>query len=192
MLPLILKKFLLDMKKERIKTKISRYRSFESEDKLIYHIVLQETPFYPEGGGQIGDTGFLEFNGNRIEVLDTKKENNLIYHVTNSIASNLSDSCNAVINSDRRKEISRNHTATHLLHFQLRKILGDHVLQKGSLVNDKYLRFDFSHHSSIDKNTLQKIEENINSMILNNISLNEQKDILISEARQMGALMLFG
>ena len=187
-----LKEIFIGYEKERIKTKISRYRSFESEDKLIYHIVLQQTPFYPEGGGQIGDTGFLEFNGNRIEVLDTKKENNLIYHVTNSIASDLSDSCDAVINSYRRKDISRNHTATHLLHFQLRKILGDHVLQKGSLVNDNYLRFDFSHHSTIDKNTLQKIEENINAMILNNISLNEQKDILISEARQMGALMLFG
>ena len=187
-----LKEIFIGYEKERIKTKISRYRSFESEDKLIYHIVLQQTPFYPEGGGQIGDAGFLEFNGNRINVLETKKENNLIYHVTNSIVSNLSDSCDAVINSERRKDISRNHTATHLLHFQLRKILGDHVLQKGSLVSDNYLRFDFSHHSPIDKNTLQKIEENINAMILNNISLNEQKDILISEARQMGALMLFG
>ena len=186
------KEVFIGYEKESIKTKISRYRSFESGNKLIYHIVLQETPFYPEGGGQIGDTGFLEFNGNRIKVLDTKKENNLIYHVTNSIASNLSDSCDAVINSDRRKDVSRNHTATHLLHFQLRKILGDHVLQKGSLVNERYLRFDFSHHSSIDKNSLQKIEENINAMILNNISLYEQKDILISEARQMGALMLFG
>ena len=186
------KEIFIGHEKYSVNTKISRYRSVEYQGELFYHLVLEETPFYPEGGGQIGDSGYLDYNGAKIEVVDTKKENNLIYHITDSIPNNLSDSCNAIINSDRRKEISRNHTATHLLHYQLRKILGDHVVQKGSLVSDNYLRFDFSHHSAINKDVLQKIEENINNMILNNISLNEQNNISISDAKEMGALMLFG
>ena len=186
------KEIFIGYEKDSIKTNISRYRYVESQDELFYHIVLEETPFYPEGGGQIGDSGYLDFNGTRISVLDTKKENNLIYHITDSIPNNLSDSCNAIINSDRREAISRNHTATHLLHYQLRKILGDHVIQKGSLVSDTYLRFDFSHPSSINSKIIDNIEQEINKKILDNIMMNEQNDISLAQAKELGAIMLFG
>ena len=179
-------------KKYVITTSISRYRSVSIKDKIFFHIVLDQTPFYAEGGGQIGDTGFLEFAKDKARVIDTKKENNLIYHIVDKLPKDISSQCTAIIDKDRREAISRNHTATHLLHAELRSILGSHVLQKGSLVSDSYLRFDFSHFSSINHNQLEDIEKKINSKILNNISLNEQNNISLSEAKSLGALMLFG
>ncbi|MBT7896329.1 MAG: alanine--tRNA ligase [Flavobacteriales bacterium] len=174
------------------KTTISRYRISSVKDQSLYHITLDKTPFYAEGGGQIGDTGFLIFENEKIRVIDTKKENNLIYQIVDKLPVELSSPCLASIDKDRRLGISRNHTATHLLHDTLRNILGNHVVQKGSLVSDSYLRFDFSHFSSVTKEQLKEIEQEINSKILNNISLDVSNDILLSEAKKLGALMLFG
>ena len=174
------------------KTTISRYRISSVKDQSLYHITLDKTPFYAEGGGQIGDTGFLIFENEKIRVIDTKKENNLIYQIVDKLPIELSSPCLASIDKDRRLGISRNHTATHLLHDTLRNILGNHVVQKGSLVSDSYLRFDFSHFSSVTKEQLKEIEQEINSKILNNISLDVSNDILLSEAKKLGALMLFG
>ena len=174
------------------KTTISRYRISSVKGQSLYHITLDKTPFYAEGGGQIGDTGFLIFENDKIRVIDTKKENNLIYQIVDKLPTELSSPCLASIDKDRRLEISRNHTATHLLHESLRSSLGSHVLQKGSFVSDTHLRFDFSHFASIDQDMLEKIEREVNSKILLNISLNETNNILLSEAKKLGALMLFG
>jgi alanyl-tRNA synthetase len=174
------------------KTTISRYRISSVKGQSLYHITLDKTPFYAEGGGQIGDTGFLIFENDKIRVIDTKKENNLIYHIVDRLPVELSSPCMASIDKDRRLGISRNHTATHLLHESLRSSLGSHVLQKGSFVSETHLRFDFSHFASIDKDMLENIEREVNSKILLNISLNEKNNILLSEAKKLGALMLFG
>ncbi len=175
-----------------VSTKISRIRTIYEKNKVLFHIVLEKTPFYAESGGQIGDTGFLLFKDSKIRIIDTKKENNLIYHVIENIPDNITLEYQAEIDVERRKSISRNHSATHLLHAELRNLLGDHVLQKGSLVSDSYLRFDFSHTSSLSSDLVKKLEENINRNIFQNISLNEHKNLTISEADKLGALMIFG
>jgi alanyl-tRNA synthetase len=175
-----------------VKTIISRYRTAALRGKDVFHICLNQTPFYPEGGGQIGDTGLLSFDKEEIRVIDTKKENNLIYHIVERLPSDISLSCLVSIDLDRREAISRNHTATHLLHAQLRSSLGDHVVQKGSLVSETHLRFDFSHFTGVDQDQLKNIESSINSKILKNILLLEKNNILLSEAKKLGALMLFG
>ena len=175
-----------------VKTIISRYRAVSVKGKDLFHVCLGQTPFYPEGGGQVGDTGLLSFDKEKISVIDTKKENNLIYHIIDRLPSDISLSCLASIDLDRRIAISRNHTATHLLHTELRIALGDHVVQKGSLVSDTHLRFDFSHFTSIEQDQLKNIESKINSKILKNILLDEKNNILLSEAKKLGALMLFG
>jgi len=173
-------------------TKISRIRTISEKNKVLFHIVLDKTPFYAESGGQIGDTGFLLSKDSKIRIIDTKKENNLIYHVVENIPDNITLEFQAEINIERRKSISRNHSATHLLHAELRNLLGDHVLQKGSLVSDSYLRFDFSHTSSLSTDLVKKLEENINHKIFQNIPLNEHKNLTISDADKLGALMIFG
>jgi len=175
-----------------VKTIISRYRAVSVKGKDLFHVCLGQTPFYPEGGGQVGDTGLLSFDKEKISVIDTKKENNLIYHIIDRLPSDISLSCLASIDLDRRIAISRNHTATHLLHTELRITLGDHVVQKGSLVSDTHLRFDFSHFTSIEQDQLKNIESKINSKILTNILLDEKNNILLSDAKKLGALMLFG
>ncbi|MFL2568292.1 MAG: alanine--tRNA ligase [Flavobacteriales bacterium] len=175
-----------------VSTKISRIRTISEKNKVLFHIVLEKTPFYAESGGQIGDTGFLLSKDSKIRIIDTKKENNLIYHVVENIPDNITLEYQAEIDVERRKSISRNHSATHLLHAELRNLLGDHVLQKGSLVSDSYLRFDFSHTSSLSSDLVKKLEENINRNIFQNISLNEHKNLTISEADKLGALMIFG
>jgi alanyl-tRNA synthetase len=154
--------------------------------------VLDKTPFYAESGGQIGDTGFLLSKDSKIRIIDTKKENNLIYHIVDSIPDNINLEFQAEIDVERRKSISRNHSATHLLHAELRNLLGEHVLQKGSLVSDSYLRFDFSHTSSLSDDLVKKLEKNINHKIFQNIPLSEHQDLTISEADKLGALMIFG
>ena len=173
-------------------TSVSRYRTVISKGKTFYNLVLDQTPFYAEGGGQIGDIGYLEFNKIKIPVLDTQKENNLIHHIVKDLPLDISFPCIASVDKSRREAISRNHSATHLLHDALRHVLGNHVVQKGSLVSDSYLRFDFSHFSSVTKEQLKEIEQEINSKILNNIPLNVYNDILLSKAKDLGALMLFG
>ena len=173
-------------------TSVSRYRTVISKGKTFYNLVLDQTPFYAEGGGQIGDIGYLEFNKIKIPVLDTQKENNLIHHIVKDLPLDISFPCIASVDKSRREAISRNHSAIHLLHDALRHVLGNHVVQKGSLVSDSYLRFDFSHFSSVTKEQLKEIEKEVNSKILNNISLNVYNDILLSKANDLGAIMLFG
>lgn len=171
---------------------ITKYRKITSKDKVIYQIVLNNTPFYPEGGGQVGDTGKLISTNETIEIFDTKKENNLIVHFSNKIPAFPNVKFTAKINSAKRKLTSINHTATHLLHEALRIVLGTHVEQKGSLVNDKYLRFDFSHFGKVTEEEIHKIENIVNNNIRKAIPLNEFRNIPISKAEDMGAMMLFG
>ena len=172
--------------------KITRYRKVKTKDGQQYQLVFNLTPFYPEGGGQVGDTGVIEFQAEAIAIVDTKKENKLIVHFTDELPKNVNASFVAKVNAADRKASSRNHTATHLLQESLRTVLGEHVLQKGSLVNPNYLRFDFTHFSKIEKVDLQKIEADVNTKILENINLNEHIDLPLAKAEGMGAIMLFG
>ncbi|MCW8897081.1 MAG: alanine--tRNA ligase [Flavobacteriales bacterium] len=172
-------------------TKIVSYRKIKAKDKEQYQIVLEKTPFYPEGGGQVGDKGYLEVNGKKITVLDTKKENNLIVHFTKELPEDVAAPVKAVVSNDR-KLTAANHSATHLLHQALRTILGTHVEQKGSLVNADYLRFDFSHFQKVSEEELQQIEDFVNEKIQAAINLSEHREIPIEEAEKQGAMMLFG
>ena len=172
--------------------KITRYRKVKTKDGEQFQVVFNVTPFYPEGGGQVGDTGIIENTNESITVVDTKKENKLIVHFTNELPKDVNTSFTAKVNATDRKASARNHTATHLLHESLRTILGDHVAQKGSLVNPNYLRFDFTHFSKIEKTDLQKIEADVNAKILANIILDEHNNLPLSKAEDLGAIMLFG
>ena len=171
---------------------ISKYRKVKQENKSYFQIVFDKTPFYGESGGQVGDTGFIKFDNNSIPIVDTIKENDLIIHVTKKIPGNLNQKFLISVDSEKRFLISNNHTATHLLHSALREILGDHVIQKGSLVNEKYLRFDFSHFSKIELKTLSQIELLVNKKIRENINLEYLENISLSKAKKMGAMSLFG
>ncbi|MEC7864030.1 MAG: alanine--tRNA ligase [Bacteroidota bacterium] len=173
------------------KIKITRYREVKSQDRIQYQLVFNITPFYPEGGGQVGDTGVIESSNESITIVDTKKENKLIVHLIDALPNDVATSFTAKVNADERKASARNHTATHLLQEALRNILGEHVQQKGSLVNPSYLRFDFTHFSKIEKLDLQKIEAAVNTKILANIALNEHVNLPLSKAEELGALMLF-
>ena len=172
--------------------KICKYREIITKEKKIYHIVFNLTPFYPEGGGQVGDIGVIENGFEKIEILDTKKENNLIIHISDSLPSNLNSLFTAKVDKERRISCSRNHTATHLLHESLREVLGNHVEQKGSLVSPEYLRFDFTHFSKLSQQQLKLIEEKVNNKIKENIPLTEHANLPLSNAKDMGAIMLFG
>ena len=169
-----------------------RYREVKQKDKVQYQIVLEKTPFYAESGGQVGDTGYLQFGDEKIEVIDTKKENDLIVHFVKQLPSKLDGEVLAVVNERKRRLTENNHSATHLLHAALRQVLGDHVQQKGSLVNDKILRFDFSHFAKVTDEEIAEIEQIVNRKIRENISLNEQQNVPIEEAKEMGAMALFG
>ncbi len=174
--------------------KITRYRKVTSKkDGDMYQLVFNMTPFYPEGGGQVGDKGYLELsNGNVIYILDTKKENNLILHYAKSIPDDPSEKFKAVVDEEFRFRTTSNHTATHLLHQALRTILGTHVEQKGSSVNPKNLRFDFSHFSKLSPEELKSIEQFVNARIQENIPLTEKRQVPLNEAKKSGAIMLFG
>ena len=172
--------------------KILRYRKVEAKNKISYQIVLDRTPFYPEGGGQVGDTGLLISGSDKTEVVDTKKENNLIVHTITELPNDPSATFKADVNVTNQLASSRNHSATHLLHEALRDILGTHVEQKGSLVRPENLRFDFSHFEKVDPEIVQKIEDRVNDRILANIPLVEKRDIPLDEAKQAGVMMLFG
>jgi len=174
------------------KVRITRYREVMSKKKKQYQIVLNLTPFYPEGGGQVGDTGKLISEKESLEILDTKKEHGLIIHFSDKLPQDVSLSFQAVVNEKSRENTSLNHSATHLLHQALREVLGTHVEQKGSLVNDQYLRFDFSHFSKLSSEESEEIEKLVNQRIRANFSLEEFRQIPINEAKNMGAMALFG
>ncbi|OZV69089.1 alanine--tRNA ligase [Winogradskyella aurantia] len=174
--------------------KITRYRKVVTKKEGDqYQLVFNLTPFYPEGGGQIGDKGYIEApNGDVVYITDTKKENNVIIHFTKHLPNHIEDSFKAVVNREHRRLSASNHTATHLLHQALRTILGPHVEQKGSLVKPKYLRFDFSHFSKVNADQLQEIEDFVNSRIRENLPLEEQRNIPMQKALDEGAIALFG
>jgi alanyl-tRNA synthetase len=169
-----------------------KYRTVKIKDTERFQLVLNQTPFYAESGGQVGDTGQLFFASEAIEVIDTKKENDLIIHFTKKLPNDLKAKVTAKINSPKRAAIIRNHSATHLLQAAMRQVLGDHVQQKGSLVNADYLRFDFAHFAKVTDEEIAKIETIVNQKILENISLLEQRNVPIAEAEKSGATMLFG
>ena len=171
--------------------KITRYRKVKTKGKEQYQIVLDVTPFYPEGGGQVGDTGYLEFNGNKTEIVDTIKENGVILHITEKLPTDVNVVFNAFVNNNKRRLTANNHSATHLLHAALRTVLGTHVEQKGSLVNDEYLRFDFSHFSKVTDEEIEKIEKIVNQKIRENHKI-EIENLPIEEAKKKGAMALFG
>ena len=179
--------------KVSLKTKINKYRLVSTKNKKFIQVVLNETPFYPEGGGQIGDTGYLESqNGVKIRVFNTKKENDEIIHFIDAKDFIDNNEIKALVDIQIRKKCSSNHTATHLLHQALREILGSHVEQKGSMVSDKYLRFDFSHFKKIEQNILNEIEEFVNNKIDESIELIENRNQKYDEAIKDGVVALFG
>tara|TARA_B100000575_G_scaffold294098_1_gene307988 strand:- start:1365 stop:3974 length:2610 start_codon:yes stop_codon:yes gene_type:complete len=171
---------------------ITRYRKVQSYKDNFFQLVFNHTPFYPEGGGQIGDKGYIECDGEKIFIFDTKKENNLILHYVKKIPNDLSLSFKAVVDKENRLSTSKNHTATHLLHHALKEVLGDHIEQKGSLVNSEYLRFDFSHFSKLEDDHIKIIEQKINDKIRFNFKTEEYRNIPIDKANKMGAIALFG
>lgn len=173
--------------------KITRIRKVDSKkDGILYQIVLDNTPFYPEGGGQVGDKGTLVSANETIDIIDTKKENNLILHFAKQLPENVNAAFVAKVNTDLRTSTSKNHSATHLMHLALRNILGTHVEQKGSLVAPHYLRFDFSHFAKVTDEQLKQIEDFVNSNIQNQLQLVEHRNIPIQEALAKGAMALFG
>ncbi|UGS21603.1 alanine--tRNA ligase [Flavobacterium cyclinae] len=173
--------------------KITRIRKVDSKkDGVLYQIVLDNTPFYPEGGGQVGDKGTLVSANETIEIIDTKKENNLILHFAKQLPENVEAGFVAKVNTDLRTSTSKNHSATHLMHLALRTILGTHVEQKGSLVNPNYLRFDFSHFSKVSDEELRQVEAYVNARIEEQLQLVEHRNIPIQQAMAQGAMALFG
>ncbi len=172
--------------------KILKFRRIKAKGKEQYQLVLDITPFYAESGGQVGDQGFLTSANEKIEIVDCKKENNLTVHFTDTLPENPSAVFIAKVDPRKREDSMSNHTATHLLHQALREVLGTHVEQKGSLVNPDYLRFDFSHFSKMSDEEVEKVERLVNERILQNLPLEENRDMAIDDARKSGAMMLFG
>jgi alanyl-tRNA synthetase len=172
--------------------KIVKYRQVQEKKSSYYQLVLDKTPFYPEGGGQVGDMGILEAGNERIFIFNTKKENDLIVHFAKKLPPNLSVTFRCTVDAKKRRFTQNNHSATHLLHAALRRVLGDHVQQRGSLVNDQFLRFDFSHFARMTEEEIQRVEQLVNERIRDNIRLEELRKIPIDEAKAMGAMALFG
>lgn len=172
-------------------TKVTKYRKIKAKGKEQYQLVLSQTPFYAESGGQVGDTGTLDFDGEKISVTDTKKENDLIVHFTDKLPATINTTVTATINKDKRQQTTLNHSATHLLHAALRQVLGTHVAQKGSLVNPEALRFDFSHFAKVTDEELVQIEDIVNEKIRANIPVVIQ-ELPKEEAMKLGAMALFG
>ena len=174
-------------------TEILRYREVKQKNATFYQVVLSETPFYAEMGGQVGDKGFLiAADGTKYEVFDTKRENNLAIHLMKKLPATLEGDFRAVVDEERRHRIEANHSATHLLHEALREVLGSHVEQKGSFVSDEVLRFDFAHFAKVEPKQLRAVERIVAARIRACIPLQEYREVPIDEAREMGAMALFG
>ena len=173
-------------------SQIIMYRKVSEDENTNFHLVFDKTPFYPESGGQVGDKGVIYDGNEKIRVLDTFKENDLVIHLAEKLPSSLDDKIKIEIDKNRREFISKNHSATHLLHSALRDTLGNHISQKGSLVNEKILRFDFSHFSKIDIDSLEKISDIVNDKIFENIKVKIENNVNIEDAKKKGATALFG
>ncbi len=170
---------------------ILKYRKVKAKGKELYQIVLDKTPFYAESGGQVGDKGLLQLNDTTIHIVDTKKENDLILHIAEAIPEDINEEVVAIVPKERRQNIASHHSATHLLHAALRQVLGTHVAQKGSLVTDDYLRFDFSHFSKVTGEEIAQIEAIVNQKIRENIPV-VIRYMSKEDAMQTGAMALFG
>ncbi len=173
-------------------TTILRYRQTKQKNQTLYQIVLKETPFYAESGGQVGDTGYIICGEQRIEVIDTKKENNLPIHITKQLPTEPTAPVAAQVNINKRMACAANHSCTHLLDQALREVLGTHVEQKGSLVTPEGIRFDFSHFQKVTDEEIAQVERIVNARIRQNIPLTDHRDIPIEEAKKLGAIALFG
>ena len=172
--------------------KIARYRRVTSKNKTTYQLVFNQTPFYGNSGGQIGDTGYIESADEKVEIVATEKENGLIIHVTTKLPENLESEFTAVVDAAKRQAAANNHTATHLLDQALRAVLGTHVEQKGSMVTPQGLRFDFSHFQKVTAEQLREVERMVNKLIRENHPLEENREATMEEANAMGAIALFG
>lgn len=173
-------------------SRLLRYRKVTSKNGSLYQLVFDKTPFYAEMGGQVGDKGYIENSGNKTIVIDTRKENELTLHIVKQLPENLDKPFKMVVDKKKRLATEANHTATHLLHHALRQVLGTHVEQKGSYVNEEKLRFDFSHPSKLTDEEIRKVERIVNAAIREDYPLDEHRDIPIAEAQAMGAMALFG
>jgi len=173
-------------------TKILRYRKVKQKNQEFYQLVLSNTPFYAEMGGQVGDSGILRSGSEVIEISDTKKENNLAVHIVKKLPADPTDTFIALVDIEKRQATERNHSATHLLHEALREVLGKHVEQKGSFVSPESLRFDFSHFQKMTREEIRAVETIANRKIRENHPLNEQREMPIAEAQAIGAMALFG
>ncbi len=171
---------------------VVKYRKVKAKGQEYFEIVLNRTPFYAESGGQVGDRGYLECQGQRINVEDTYKEHELIIHRANEIFDDFQEKVHAVVDLGKRKATENNHSATHLMHAALRTVLGDHVEQKGSLVDENHLRFDFSHFAKMTEEEIREVERIVNRKIRENIGRNEERHVPVEEAKKRGAMALFG
>ncbi len=176
----------------QVEVEVVRYRKVENKGKTLYQVVLDRTPFYAESGGQIGDRGFLLINEEQFPVIDTRKENNLSIHMMPKLPEKIDGKVLAVVDHEKRMLTANNHTATHLMHSALKQVLGAHVQQKGSLVDDKRLRFDFSHFGKMTNEEIREVERLVNDKIRENIPMEEHRELTMEEATQMGAVALFG
>lgn len=175
-----------------VEVKITRYRKVMTKNKTLYHLVFNITPFYGEGGGQVGDGGWLIGENEKIRIIDTKKENGLTIHLAEKLPEDVTQVFLARVDQHKRVLTANNHTATHLLDYALRKVLGTHVEQKGSYVSDEYLRFDFSHFQKVSDEELAEVAVIVNRLIRENIFLEEHRAVPMSNAQEMGALAIFG
>ncbi len=175
-----------------VEVKIARYRKVVTKNKTMYHLVFNITPFYGEGGGQVGDRGVLIGENETVAIVDTKKENGLTIHIVEKLPEDVTQTFVAKVDEKKRVLTANNHTATHLLDYALRKVLGRHVEQKGSYVSDEHLRFDFSHFQKVTDEELAEVAAIVNQLIRKNISLQEFRSIPIAKAQEMGAIAIFG
>ncbi len=172
--------------------RIARYRHVKAKDKEFYQLVFDHTPFYGESGGQAGDTGVLKAENGEWRVVNTKKENGLIVHIVEQLPEDVSATFHAAVDADKRQATACNHSATHLMHYALRQVLGDHVEQKGSSVDPQRLRFDFSHFAKLSQEEIREVERRVNAMIRQCLPLEEHRAMPIAEAQKLGAMALFG